>query len=501
MNQKTARINSGGFFRRYQLAVLAVAILFAQSWLVSDAYANSKLQQRSIINGKNVPLGKYPWMVALLQSSVSDNGAAFFCGGTLIDRQWVLTAAHCVTGSEPGEIEIAVNEVYLKSTRVVRIPVQKIIAHSNFIDKGYRDVAVMKLARKVPDSVATIDLIGREGRVRSGTRVVAMGWGITQSGRISTRLKEVALAVGLTSACNRFTTRFYPNYELCVVSPGRSKGTCSGDSGGPIVARDAQTRKLYQIGLTSWGRGDCNTGYPGVYTRLADVAPWITRQIQERPARGESTDPTNYIIDYCDRRSCLFDASFAQSSISSEITRYSWKTDDGGSASGSQFFKHRFRRNGEHVVTLTMRLANGRRIRKNVTFNITSKSARSDRYQYKSSSQGFLSGPGKALVAYNMAGQGSYFYDGVADFKITGPAATDFDLYLSKYNMGTKSWSVVDKSEGRSSSERITKRLTAGYYRLFVASYSGAGNVNLTTSVWRSQRDVCFLISPLRCRR
>jgi serine protease len=61
---------------------------------------------------------------------------------------------------------------------------------------------------------------------------------------------------------------------------------------------------------------------------------------------------------------------------------------------------------------------------------------------------------------------------------LTGPAGTDFDLYLQKKN-GSGTWSAVKSSEGTTSTESITYSGTSGTYRWRVYSYSGSGSLTL----------------------
>ena len=93
--------------------------------------------------------------------------------------------------------------------------------------------------------------------------------------------------------------------------------------------------------------------------------------------------------------------------------------------------------------------------------------------------QGTLSGAG-ASVNYPSGGNGYHQSTSGGSFqlKLTGPAGTDFDLYLYKWN--GSAWSVVAKSEGSASSESISHAGTAGYYYAQVKSYAGSGAFTLS---------------------
>jgi len=497
MNKKFKRQMLQGFVVNCLALSFIVFALFIPSEKVDAASA-----QHRIINGTNVPAGKYPWAVALLRTRVADPTDALLCGGTLIERQWVLTAAHCVNRQEPRDLQVAVNLVDLRGT-VERISVDEIIAHSNIARVGYSDVALLKLRRPVPASVPTINVVERGGLPRIGTELTAMGWGLTENARISPRLKEATLQLSTTAACNRYTTRFFPAHELCVKStPSRSQGVCSGDSGGPIIARDDTSGELYQIGLTSWGRADCNTNTAGVFTRLDVLAPWITRQIAGRPAGTEARDLSILSLDYCVGLECTFDASYASGVDNRPIARYIWQTDDGGTQSSTSetIFIHRFAAPGVHDVQLTLVFRNGQRKTRNFTVDVQTALATRDRHRRTEFFSGSLSGTGASGTLYAGAGRGAFFYDGVADFQLRGPAGTDFDMSLRKFNFTTDVWEEVGSSMKQGSNERINMNLRRGYYFLLVYSFQGAGALQITNKVYRSRRDICLLTNMLNCR-
>jgi len=270
----------------------ALSLLLITLILPADNTSAGNAQSR-IVNGKIVPAGKYPWMVALLYRFGGSGQEDFICGGSLIDRQWVLTAAHCVSRSSPEYISVSVNSVDLrKEEDIDRIPVTDILIHSSFTNLGYRDIALLRLERKVAANIPTLNLIESGTELDAGTTVTTMGWGKTQSytfGReVSRRLQETDLEVGFRQICDNYSTPFLPDHEICLASPTRDSIECSGDSGGPSVIKDETTGEYSQVGIVSWGSGGCDTHYGTAHTRIAGLTKWIARQIAGRPADYET---------------------------------------------------------------------------------------------------------------------------------------------------------------------------------------------------------------------
>ena len=113
---------------------------------------------------------------------------------------------------------------------------------------------------------------------------VVTGWGkLKYGGSQPAILQEVNVRTKSTDQCRgKYGQKKITDNMICADAPGR--GTCHGDSGGPLVVQ-GQNKSYSQIGVVSWGNGCAKPGYPGVYTRVTSLLPWI-RQRMTPPVQG-----------------------------------------------------------------------------------------------------------------------------------------------------------------------------------------------------------------------
>ena len=283
-----------GDLRGYLLALL-LAMLLALAAAVpvfaaeEPAAEDGGTVQPQVVGGEPVPDGAYPFMVSI-QADTSDARPyrEHFCGGTLIDSDSVLTAAHCadVIGAANTPVTVSFQDVRLAigvtklnshqgSVRRIAIPTDVRIHPLYDARTRKYDAAVIGLDRPVSEEAPIVRAPEEAGDTleRPRTNGVVAGWGNTikqgadfsQPDRYPERLQRATPPI----VSDRKAREAYGAEYIgpLMVAAGRSgEDTCQGDSGGPLwVKTDAGKR---QIGITSFGAGCGKRGFPGVYTEV-----------------------------------------------------------------------------------------------------------------------------------------------------------------------------------------------------------------------------------------
>ena len=244
--------------RSLRLLVVAVVAALAAAMLVAQPSS-------AIVGGRSAEDGEFRFM-ASIQTKGSSGSEGHFCGGSVIAKRWVLTAAHCMEDERPRNIQVAVGRTDLEDTgKGQTLGVDKILVHPKYAETGTFDAALIRT--KADMRVPTIDLVPRDNNVleRDGARVRVTGWGTEFFGSpvIPSRMKTVALRTVADANCTTNETQgFNPSTEICAEALGGD--TCQGDSGGPLFGRLASGRRV-QIGIVSYGLGCAFPEFPGVY--------------------------------------------------------------------------------------------------------------------------------------------------------------------------------------------------------------------------------------------
>ena len=287
--------------------------------------------EQRVTDGERALPGQFPWQVAIVRGVAGDNDpfAGFFCGGTLIEWNWVLTAAHCTYEADPAgnhlpPIAILARDVFVyvgshDFSGGKKLAVDRVVRHKYQFDSKDNDIALLRLSVPVTpsDKVAKVGL-----SVPAGQYATVVGWGATEKGILPPEdrksVKELRFAKVQfkdSAACNKSLNiqlrdrakqvlqkegwsspqiaaalvKHYPlsaqrinSNMVCAGGDGggRYSDACFGDSGGPLVIKSGNGYK--QVGLVSWGPDDgCGLSKTyGVYTNVIRYLPWIQQEIQ-----------------------------------------------------------------------------------------------------------------------------------------------------------------------------------------------------------------------------
>ena len=312
-------------FRTIIATILAVGTISAS--VVAPASAGPAGPQ-PIIGGTTAAINDVPWQVALLNYGAvgPELYDAQFCGGSLINARWVVTAAHCLDDDDP-DVYAPINSRYLRVAAGVddlEVPrgtnehrVDRIILYPGY-EGGVNDIALVQISDRFTftDAIQPVALpLALDGDVIPAldTDILVSGWGEQQAyraGKYPTELLKTTLAVlaaPLSRECGSYANSAWNyRYEICVGVAEGGRDTCQGDSGGPYVSLGLDSdgngsTEPTLVGVTSWGDGCADEGFPGFATRVTSYVDWMIPEVPSVSVRY-SARTRKHIVSWTPRR-------------------------------------------------------------------------------------------------------------------------------------------------------------------------------------------------------
>ncbi|KFE67474.1 trypsin-like serine protease [Hyalangium minutum] len=276
-------MSSRKFLRRWAAATTLSLLAGCGPEMLEETQSPESLlsSEQEIVGGTATTIANNPWQVSLQTSS-----GFHFCGGSVLNANWILTAQHCVndsgTISKPARVEAGTTTI--SGSGQVR-SVAEVIVYPGYVDasKG-KDVALLRLSTPLDLSGASVKAIGlvtaadaTAGVTNTGVVTRVTGWGtLSSNGSSPDTLQTVDVnIVSNSSAQSSYPQETITADQLAAAAPG--KDSCQGDSGGPLTVLNGSTRVL--AGVVSWGYGCADSRYPGMYSRVSSFESWITSKI------------------------------------------------------------------------------------------------------------------------------------------------------------------------------------------------------------------------------
>ncbi|KAI4811698.1 hypothetical protein KUCAC02_014575 [Chaenocephalus aceratus] len=227
--------------------------------LIGAAFAT---EEDKIVGGKECTPHSMPHQVSL-------NSGYHFCGGSLVNENWVVSAAHCYKSRvevRMGEHHIRVtegNEQFISSSRVIR--------HPNYNPYNIdNDIMLIKLSKPATLNQYVQAVALPSSCAPAGTMCTVSGWGSTQSSTADgNKLQCLNIPILSDRDCDNSYPGMITDAMFCAGYLEGGKDSCQGDSGGPVVCNGELQ------GVVSWGYGCADRDHPGVYAKVCLFNDWL----------------------------------------------------------------------------------------------------------------------------------------------------------------------------------------------------------------------------------
>ncbi|KAK2886672.1 enteropeptidase [Channa argus] len=237
-----------------------------------------------VVGGVDAVKGAWPWIASLHWKG------RHVCGASLIGRDWLLTAAHCVYGKnlhlQAWSAVLGLHDQRdINSEAVQKRNIDRVVINRQYNRRTKQaDIAMMHLEQPVNFNQWIQPVCLSEGQnVPTGQKCFIAGWGYdAEGGFLPNVLQEAEVPLVDQVQCQEQLPEYtITSSMLCAGYPEGGIDSCQGDSGGPLMCLD--NGHWTQIGVTSFGRGCGRPQSPGVYARVSAFSSWIAETRRSLP--------------------------------------------------------------------------------------------------------------------------------------------------------------------------------------------------------------------------
>jgi trypsin len=250
--------------------------------VIAYALALAPVPAAAVVGGQPADPGEWPWQVVLIVDGDE------YCGGSILELDVIVTAAHCTEGLDARDIDVEAGSVQLRGADAQVRPVASIVEHEDY-DPGtlHNDIALLVLDEPLQSSdlVAPVALpspTAEDDRTDGGDPAVVTGFGATDEDATQTSrvLLEGAVEIIDDESCiddyGEGPDGITADRMLCAGLEEGGVDACFGDSGGPLVVpADAERSSWFLVGIVSWGDGCGRRDAPTVYTEVGAHLDWL----------------------------------------------------------------------------------------------------------------------------------------------------------------------------------------------------------------------------------